>query len=285
MSNRDKLVSLEDDGLATAEIGAWGEEKYRLVAYYASLFLTSIRSRWDALIYLDLFSGPGYSQIRGTDRIVSASPMVVLGLPDYFDGYIFCEEDIENVQALKTRCVRSFPEREVTVIPGDANSLVSDILSAMPQPRKDYKVLGFCFLDPFYMRNLRFSTINALSKRFMDFLVLIPSGMDANRNEQNYLRADNTTLDEFLGVEDWRSRWAQEKLNAKSFEHFVVEEFGRSMERIGYIDPGLESAALVRSDEKNLPLYRLALYSKHPLANKFWKEAKKYTNPQTGFDF
>lgn len=156
---------------------------------------------------------------------------------------------------------------------------------AMPQPRKDYKVLGFCFLDPFQMQNLRFSTINDLSKRFMDFLVLIPSGMDANRNEQNYLREDNSTLDDFLGTKNWRGRWAHEKSNGKSFEHFVVEEFGHSMESIGYIDPGIESAAPVRSDEKNLLLYRLALYSKHPLANKFWKAAKKYTNPQAGFEF
>ncbi len=285
MSNKDQLESLEDDGLATAEIGVWGEEKYRLVAYYASLFVTSMRSRWDALIYLDLFSGPGYSKIRGTDRLVSASPMVVLGLPDHFDRYVFCEKNIESAQSLKTRCDRLFPEREVTVILGDVNSSVSDLLLAMPQPRKDYKVLGFCFLDPFYMRNLRFSTINALSKRFMDFLVLIPSGMDANRNEQNYVRPDNTTLDEFLGAGDWRSRWEQEKANGKSFEHFVVEEFGHSMETIGYINPGLESAVPVRSDEKNLLLYRLALYSRHPLGNKFWRHAKKYTNPQTGFDF
>ena len=119
----------------------------------------------------------------------------------------------------------------------------------------------------------------------MDFLVLIPSGMDANRNEMNYVREDNSTLDDFLGTRGWRTRWRQQKSQGKSFEIFVVEEFGMAMESINYIDPGIESAAPVRSDEKNLLLYRLALYSKHPLANRFWDQAKKYTTPQTKFDF
>ena len=57
------------------------------------------------------------------------------------------------------------------------------------------------------------------------------------------------------------------------------------MQTLGYIDPGLQEAIMIRSDEKNLPLYRLALYSKKKLGPKFWKEAKKYSDPQTGFDF
>lgn len=281
----EKLETVEDDGLPIAEIGSWGEEKYRLVSYYASLFVTSIRSRWDALVYLDLYSGSGYSRLRGTDRVILASPLVVLGLSDNFDKYVFCDANDENSNALKTRCENLYPERDVKVICGDANNSVNEILSEIPQYRKDFKVLAFCFLDPYYMRNLQFSTIQGLSKLFMDFLVLIPSGMDANRNEMNYVKEDNTTLDDFLGTRDWRARWQQEKLHGKSFENFVVEEFGKSMEGINYIDPGIESAAPVRSDEKNLLLYRLALYSKHPLANKFWDETKRYTTPQTEFNF
>ncbi len=78
---------------------------------------------------------------------------------------------------------------------------------------------------------------------------------------------------------------SKEKATGKSFENFVVEEFGRSMQKLGYIDPGVKEALLIRSDEKNLPLYRLALYSKHKLGPKFWKETKKYSDPQTGFRF
>jgi three-Cys-motif partner protein len=285
MASIERLKPLNDDGLPTPEIGSWGEEKYRHVQLSASLFIKSMRRKWDALVYLDLFAGAGRSQIRGTGRIVSASPLLVLGMPEAFDKYVFCEGDKNFAEALETRCRRDFPNRKVVIIPGDANASTENIIAEMPRPGRSQKVLGFCFLDPFQMQNLQFLTIKTLSQRFMDFLVLIPSSMDANRNEQNYIQPRNKTLEKFVGNADWRSRWGKEKGTGKSFENFVVEEFGRSMHRLRYIDPGLKEALLIRSDEKNLPLYRLALYSKHKLGPKFWKETKKYSDPQTGFGF
>jgi hypothetical protein len=109
--------------------------------------------------------------------------------------------------------------------------------------------------------------------------------MDANRNERNYIQPGNKIFENFVGNPEWRIRWNKEKVFGKSFEHFVIEEFGRSMQSLGYIDPGLKEAIMIRSDDKNLPLYRLALYSKHKLGPKFWKETKRYSNPQTGFKF
>jgi three-Cys-motif partner protein len=148
MASIETLKSLEDDGLLTPEIGAWGEDKYRHVQLYASLFIKSIRSKWDALVYLDLFAGPGRSRIRGTTKIVNSSPLLILGLPETFDRYIFCEGKAANAQALEKRCHRDFPGRKVTVIPGDANISVNKIIEKMPQPGRNNRVLGFCFLDP-----------------------------------------------------------------------------------------------------------------------------------------
>ena len=37
---------------------------------------------------------------------------------------------------------------------------------------------------------------------------------------------------------------------------------------------------LVKSDEKNLPLYYLALFSRNKLAHKFWDEVLKYGTDQ-----
>jgi three-Cys-motif partner protein len=254
----EPLKSLDDDGLPTPEIGAWGEEKYRHVQLYASLFIKSMRTKWDALVYLDLYAGSGRSQIRGTRRIVSASPLLILGMPEAFDKYVFCEEDNKCAEVLEIRCRTDFPNRKVTTITGNANASVDNILAEMPRPGRTQKVLGFCFLDPFQMQNLHFETIKTLSQRFMDFLVLIPSSMDANRNEQNYILRRNKTMENFVGNPEWRDSWTNEKARGKSFENFVVEEFGRSMQKLEYIDPGLKEALLIRSDEKNLPLYRLA---------------------------
>jgi len=284
MATNEPAKSLEDDGLPTPEIGGWGENKYRLVSMYAALFARSMRNKWDALVYLDLFAGSGRSRIRGTQRVVLASPLLVLGMAETFQKYIFCESNKSYVDALAKRCRRDSPDRKVTIISGDANAKAADIVAEMPRPGRSQKVLGFCFLDPFQMQNLHFSTIETLSQRFIDFLVLIPSSMDANRNEQNYIRPQNKTLENFVGNPDWRARWDKEKAFGKSFEHFVVEEFGHSMQKLRYIDPGLNEAKLIRGD-KNLPLYRLVLYSRSKLGAKFWKETQKYSDPQMKLGF
>lgn len=284
MASDVQAKALEDDGLPTPEIGGWGENKYRLVSMYAALFARSMQNKWDALVYLDLFAGSGRSQIRGTRRVVLASPLLVLGMTEAFQQYIFCERNKSHVEALAKRCRRAFPDRKVTIIPGDANEKAAEIVAEMPRPGRSWKVLGFCFLDPFQMQNLHFSTIETLSQRFMEFLVLIPSGMDANRNEQNYIRSQNKTVENFVGNPDWRARWDEEKASGKSFEQFIVEEFGHSMQKLSYIDPGLSEAKLIRGD-KNLPLYRLVLYSRSKLGAKFWKETQKYSDPQMKLGF
>ena len=279
------LPQLAEDGLPIADVRSWSEQKYRLVGLYSSLFVKAIGGKWDALVYLDLFSGPGYARFIGTNRIVASSPLTVLGLPEKFHSYIFCEANKENADGLEQRCARDFPDARTKVIPENANLSVQEIIDSMPSPRRDFKVLGFCFLDPYKMSQLHFTTVRDLSQRYMDFLVLIPSGMDTNRNAHNYTRPENQTVENFVGNNTWRSRWQNEETAHKSFENFIVEEFGRSMAGLNYIDQGLEGAAPIRSDERNLLLYRLALYSKSRLGNKFWQQARKYTDPQTGFPF
>ena len=86
-----------DDGLTTPEIGAWGEQKYRLVSLYAQMFSRSMKGKWDCRVYIDLFAGPGRSRIEGTSRIVAASPIAALAAEPKFDKYIFCESDRDKI--------------------------------------------------------------------------------------------------------------------------------------------------------------------------------------------
>lgn len=276
----EEVKAIEDDGLITPEIGSWGEEKYRLVALYSALFAKSMKNKWECLIYLDLFSGAGRSRIRSTMKIVNASPLIVLGLPDKFDRYIFCEKEPDKIHSLKERIERDYPNADALFIEGDANEQIAEILKKMPAYRKDFRVLAFCFVDPCSLNNLRFATIKELSSRYIDFLILIPSGMDANRFESIYVNPDNTTIDDFLGSPTWRSAWQEAQKKLQPFERFIVEEFGKSMESLSYLFPGFEDTKLIRSDEKNLLLYRLVLYSRHKLGKEFWQQAKKYSQSQ-----
>ena len=279
-----KFEELEDDGYKTKDIGIWGEEKYRIVSHYAALFAQSMSNKWESLVYLDLFAGAGRSRIRDKNRIINASPFLILGLNQKFSQYIFNDSEPENYNALKCRIERDYPEVNVNVICEDINENISKIISVMPKPGKGFRVLGFCFLDPFKMSNLCFSTIQVLSQRYMDFLILIPTGMDAKRNPQNYLRPENNTVKFFLGNDKWRENWKNYNKKTTHFGQFILEEFGQSMGKLGYIVPRHEETIPIKNT-KNIIIYRLVLFSKNPLAKKFWIETKKYTNPQTQFDF
>jgi three-Cys-motif partner protein len=240
------------------------------------MFATSMKGKWDSRVYIDLFSGAGRSKLEGTESIVAASPTLALGTRDKFDKYIFCEQDEEKLGALKQRSQRLAPGVDVAYVPGDVNANINDVLSKIPKGR----ALIFCFADPYRIRNLRFDTIRSLSTATIDFLILIPSYMDVNRNLTHYLDPSNTTLDDFVGSTAWRSEWKKAESKWESFAVFLVDFFGRQMKHLRYIYNGVHETVRVRSTEKKLPLYHLAFFSRHKLGAGFWKEATKYSTDQ-----
>jgi three-Cys-motif partner protein len=137
-------------------------------------------------------------------------------------------------------------------------------------------------VDPFDF-GIKFESLRKLSSFFVDFLVLLAVGMDANRNYDHYVDGDSTKIDEALGNIDWRERWRELGAHRKEFRTFLASEFGKSMESLGYLHQELHQMKLVRSDDRNLPLYYLALFSRHDTAYKFWKDVLKYSTDQSSF--
>jgi hypothetical protein len=94
---------------------------------------------------------------------------------------------------------------------------------------------------------------------------------------------DAVKVDEFLGSTTWRDRWRIAEGNGVPFPKFLANEFAVSMETLGYLPTPIHRMKKVRSDEKNLPLYYIALFSRHQLAHDFWDDALKYGTDQTKF--
>jgi len=274
--------NVEDDGLEIPIIGEWGLDKYRLVECYARIFATSMKYSWDERVYIDLFAGAGRALIRENRRIVNATPLRALALPDPFDLYIFSERDPKKVSALQGRVSRLHPHLRTKFLCGDSNGLVDGILQNVPSGSPSHRVLSFCFADPFSLTNLRFETIRRIAERYVDFLVLIPTGMDPGRNEDRYVKPDSTVVSEFLGRDDWRDTWRLETKKLP-FGDFIAREFGLSMKLLGYRFEGLAETHEMRSTRKNLSLYRLGLFSRRDLGSKFWNECRKYSTPQLKF--
>jgi three-Cys-motif partner protein len=277
---RKESLTISDDGRICPEVGAWTEDKHRLVSYYATLFSSGMRDKWDRRIYIELYAGAGHSKIRGTSRLIAGSPLLALTVKDPFDKYVFCEEDSEKRDALRARIIELAPNADVAYVPGDCNKHIAEILAQIPMGSKDNSVLSLCFADPFDI-SLKFETVRALSVRYVDFLVLLAVYSDANRAYRRYVMEDARKIDEFLGLTTWRDKWKIAEANAVPFPKFLAEEFALAMESLGYLPTPIYKMKRVRSDEKNLPLYYLALFSRHQLALQFWDDVLKYGTDQT----
>jgi three-Cys-motif partner protein len=276
----DKTVHAENDGLTCNDVGLWTEEKHRLVAYYAALFSAGMKDKWEKRIYIELYAGAGYSRIRDTERIIAGSPIQALTLKVPFDRYIFCEQDPEKLEALRIRVKRHAPSADVAFIPEGCDINVDQIFAAIPQHSKNQKVLSLCFVDPNDI-GIKFSTLQTLAKKYVDFIVLLALYMDALRAEQNYIK-NPVKIDQLLGTTTWLDRWTAAKQKGSEFPRFLAEEFAASMATMEYIPPPFYSMRKIFFYEKNFPLYALGLFSRHSLAYTLWGKALKGSDDQLG---
>jgi three-Cys-motif partner protein len=268
---------VEPDGLIEQDVGGWSELKYKLIRLYSNLFATGMKYKWDQRVFLDIYSGPGISRIRGTDKLVLGSPLIGVTSKTPYDRYIFCDEKSENIEALKARMTRIAPETKADFVVGDSNDEVQQISKLIPKGSSQNTVLSLCIVDP-YDISVKFSTIEALAQgRFIDFLVLLAVYMDANRNYNNYVKPTNAKVENFLGSPNWRVDWQSQTNAHVDFPDFLAIEFSRKMATLGYLEQPLHKMNTVLSDEKNLSLYRLALFSRHSLAYKYWDEVLEYS--------
>jgi hypothetical protein len=138
-------------------------------------------------------------------------------------------------------------------------------------------------VDPFDF-GLKFETLKKLSGVYIDFVVLLAIGMDANRNYDHYVDGNSPKIDEALGNTEWRERWKTAGRRS-DFRRFLAQEFSMSMQSLDYLEQPLDRMKLVKSTEKNLSLYYIALFSRHKTAYKFWDDVLKYgTDQQSLFE-
>jgi three-Cys-motif partner protein len=274
------MKKVKDDGLFIDSAGCWAERKYDLIDQYANMFATSMKNVWHNRIYIDLFASSGYAKIKDTNNIVLTSPLIAAGVKDKFDKYIFCDCDPVKIDSLQKRVERDFPKINAEFIIGDINYSVDDVLKRIPHFSKDFTGLTFCMVDPYKIENLSFETILSLSKYRIDFMILIPSFMDVNRNEKNYIKGDSNLVTKFLADDSWRLLWEKIKNSGMTFGTFMVKSFNKRMLLAGFLELKDNEFVLIRNPDNNSPLYHLAFYSKSDLGKKFWNNAIKGTSNQ-----
>lgn len=278
MDKFNSQIEVQPDNFFTPIVREWSLEKYKLVGSYCDIFTNGMKFKWNQLVYVDLFAGAGYAKIKETNKTYLNSALLAMSIPSPFSKYILCEQDEERFEALSARVKRDFSHLNCELIKGDSNKNVDKVIKALPPFGKGNTRLPFCFVDP-YSLNLNFSTIKALGQTLMDFLILQALHMDANRNFETYLNDENTKIAEYLGVANWRKLFENEgRVYRKDFVKFLADQYQEQMKKLGY--QNAKHMHQIRSNEKNLPLYYLSFYSKHPTGEKFFKEVQKRVKPQ-----
>ncbi len=181
------------------------------------------------------------------------------------------------MNALKKRVNRDYNESEVLYFEGDCNKNINLIKDAIPKHSHTQKVLAFYFADPYEM-NLHFKTIDILTNdKLIDVLILQAYYMDANRNFNNYLNENNTKIAKYLNDDMWRQDFNSKNLNEENFVIYLADKYKGNMKSNNYNDPLRDRIVY---PQKNVPLYYLEFYSKHPLGTDFYKKIQYYANDQ-----
>lgn len=186
------------------EIGAWSEQKIRIVSKYAQAYSTILSAQPRLKhYYVDGFTGGGIALRKVTKEPVETTAKRILAIEPPFVGYHLIDADEAKAAAMKLACT----ERQGAVAHcGDANQLLPPIFETI---RYDQYKRGLCFLDP-YKIMLSWNVLVAAAKtNAIEIFLHFPTG-DIQRN---VLRRDQSSVDAdavarmnaMWGDDSWRS--------------------------------------------------------------------------------
>ena len=236
--------------------------------------------KWPAgLVYVDLFAGPGVCTIKESKTRIPGSPLIAANAPKPFEKIILCEKDKGIADACEVRVLRTPAGARCTVLRGDCNERVNDIVSLIPD-----RALALAFIDPTGL-DARFETIATLSSHGrVDLLILFADAYDIVRNVDLYRKQSNSKLDQVLGPDScWQTMWDQlENRSRGSIRREFAKLYERQLARhLGYQKFGEETIK-----NGSTPLYTLIYASKHDRGLDFWnKIATKDPSGQLGLGF
>jgi len=263
--SQTELPTFASDGLPARLTGQWVHGKKYYFCRYLDIMTHGVGRKWQGkLAYVDLFSGPGRSIVRGSQEEVDGSPVLAL---DYeFARYIFVDIP-EVLSCLKKRLAGHPKFSQIVFIEGDCNEVIEEVRFASPA---DHLMLAF--IDPTGLQ-IRFRTIQRLvQNRSVDLLMTLQFGMGIRLNLNQYIKAEGAKLTAFLGNAEWRKD-ASEGGSASQVLRRIKNRYLHHLRELGCL-PVQDREIDIRND-KNVLLYFIAFASRHPLGGKFWREAIK----------
>jgi three-Cys-motif partner protein len=245
------------DGMPARVVREWTRRKHHYLERYADIFSVGMKNKFSRRAYLDLFAGPGRCFEQSSKQFYDGSPLI--GLHRNFTDHVYVELDPEAAAALDARCAPWTRSRYVSVIPGDCNGVVDDVVANLPPYG-----LTFAFIDPTSWQ-ITFDTVRKITNaRRVDLLVSFFGGSMLRVGGLNQPR-----LDAFFGTNAWQTDARFLGIDGRPTLSGLLACYREQLATIGYLDQ-LSAREISVKNSKNVTMYLMAFFSKHALGYTFW---------------
>ncbi|KRR21883.1 three-Cys-motif partner protein TcmP [Bradyrhizobium retamae] len=216
--------------------------KLSVVGNYLRQFTIALRPQFEHLWYVDAFAGTGERTViipsqaadmfgPGADARIErqrGSARIAIEVEPKFDRLVFMEKRPKHVAALNS-LKSSHPNRNIEVIPGDANTA---ILSMLRNQNTWARIRAVMFLDPYGM-TVEWQTLEAIREtQAIDVWYLVSlSGLfrQATRDAEDLDFSKRAALTRMIGTPDWEKDWYQMSRRTDMFGD-VDERLARTAE-------------------------------------------------------
>lgn len=261
-ASQDVKTSVETVGPKVYRKGQpWAREKLDLVRYYlggdghrGGGFMKATQKAGGSY-YLDLFAGPGQCEMPDGE-IIDGSPLIAAKARPAFTRQFWVDDRSANAQSLRAHR-EDYPDRAITILDGDANTAVEQILRELP---RTYPT--FAFLDP-EGSELSWTTVARLAShktngRKVELFIHFATDTGILRffPHDPSKAANDRLLDRMMPSPlRLRALYAQRAtLSTADFRRALVHDYMRGLSELGYRHV-LEPRLIRRPDRK--PLYFL----------------------------
>jgi three-Cys-motif partner protein len=251
------IIPARDDGFSAEQAGSWTLRKNQIIHQYLQVFTSTMRRKFNYLVFLDLFSGSGLKRI-GNSQYTYGSPVLAMDDSNGFSKFIFCEQNSGNADALRVRVNKYFRHKNVVVFNGNPNTKIDRLEYYIPDSSTRHKVSTICLIDPFSM-DIEFETVKALADLGVNFLIIISLPWTKKDYFKICINEERELLNSFLGI-PWSKVNDDDHFDSdKVFFRTLVKRYHQQLQRLGYTSEG----TFHKMDEANLsiPFFFTGYYS------------------------
>lgn len=247
-----------DDGFVVTAAEPWIKEKTSVIAQYLQSYTNLHTGKVNELIFVDLFAGNGLYSLGARNELFAAPPLLALSLDLPITRYIFCAQSQEQLNILKIRVNKYFRGKNVLLLLGKPDELVSSLSHYVPVNQPNLKASVFCLADSFSF-DLSFEAVQKLADLHFNFLIPFCFALNDKLNYRFYLRDSRTRLVSYL-TKEGVDLVEQGVGNNRTFYKRLVQQYQTNMLALGY-NLSL-STHKADSGLMELPSYHFGFFSK-----------------------